>query len=249
VIEGGIMFGLIFEEKKLTQMTLDAYIDYIRGLVIFNALEIGFTEDLVSNSVLDAIQCMDYSLSFHMPYHLERLHTDALSLSLDQELSRKDILSFLTFAYAIKTTRSPIMVIHLSDDKNHNQNMRYLNHLLEVNAKKQLGFRYAIENTLNPNTYYNTQEILSYLSFFNTENLGLCLDLPNMLIGKESTSATNPIHIHFHGFNSSENHLGLDSSIEWKQLLSHYPNVIQTLELLDRPDYFKALKHSSSLLK
>ena len=245
------MFGILFEEKVLNVLSIEEYLSLLQNESLFSSIELSLFDDMVEAETISAIQNMNWPFSFHIPYHLDQHPLDACWINDYPTELKEKTKQFLTFSNAIKTSDTPIVVLHLSSDMNIEKNKRYLDFILNLSVQKKLNFKFAIENITEKAILYTSNNLESYIQHFNSKHLGFCLDLVHYHLAKdkyfESNVPSSIIHGHFHGFSGSNKHQCLNSNSS--QLLmksqSYFnENVQQIFELLWHEDYLSSLKSS-----
>ncbi len=245
------MLGILFEEKQIEKIGLKKYLELLMADSVFSSFEIGFTEKCVDSIGLKVLQQTGIPMSFHIPYHLSNAPYDASLICSDPDGLKKATAEFIQFSQAISSTSTPIIVAHLSKDHNRDHNLRYIDFLLNLFEKSSYSATLALENLYDHQIKYLTSDLKQYIDYFKTDNLSVCLDIPNHYLSGEKDICVKPAHLHFHGFNKNQRHLGLDETTLKisNEYFKRYPDTVAIFELLDHPEYQDSLSHSISLIK
>ncbi len=247
----GFMFGITFEEKVLNHISIEEYLSILQSHSIFKSLELSLFDDIVDAGIISILQKTNWPFSFHIPYHFDQYPLDASWINDYPTELMHQTKKFLSFSHAIKSSETPIIVLHLSSDLNTEKNIRYLDFILNFSFQKNLNFNFAIENITEDNLRYTIADLIPYIQHFNSKNLNLCLDLVHYELAQdkyyESNETSSIIHGHFHGFSASDKHQGLNSkSLELLMNSQAYfnQNIQQVFELLWDEKYLTSLKSS-----
>ena len=245
------MLGILFEEKTLNEMDIQEYINLLTVDSLFSAFEIGFDEETVDGKSLRVLEKSGFPMSFHLPYHVKGKPYDASCFSLDPDGLKQVTTRFIEFSKALGTIENPMIVAHLSKNKNHESNLRYVDFILNLFEKLDYKATLALENLYDSEVIYPCSEIETYLKYFNSNDLTLCLDIPNHHLSNGNDILSVPGHMHFHGFNGTMRHTGLNefSLSIFENYRNQFKDTTAVFELLYHPDYFKILSESSGLLQ
>lgn len=244
------MFGILFEEKQVEKIGLENYLERLMLDSFFSSFEIGFSENCVDPITLRVLEQSGTPMSFHIPYHISSVPYDATNIYNDCDGLKSSTAEFIRFSQAISTSSTPIIVAHLSKDLNQESNLRYIDFLLNLFEKLSFSATLALENLYDQQIRYLTRDLKLYIDYFMTDKLSICLDIPNHYLSGEKEVSVKPAHLHFHGFNANQRHIGLDeTSLKIiREYIKKYPETTAIFELLDHPEYHNSLSQSISLL-
>ncbi len=248
------MTGITFEEKLLDDYDAPELISRLESTHSIRHLEISLAEETLPKASLDLILKSPFRFSYHVPYQLEKLPLEAALLKTYPRELMQSTRKILDFSSHFQRQGPLTVVIHPSQDKSLDSNLKYLDFLLEYLAKKDLDLVLSLENIHNDYTTYTPEDVHEIVRKFATDRLGICLDVPNALIAgavdpPAFTDALN--HYHLHGFTREKKHLALDQETftRSRDYLAALPPRTMVLELLGTDHYFAALENSLNWLR
>lgn len=231
--------GFTFDEKILTQMTLDYFLNHMDGL--FTAVELAPDPSLLDVSIYKKVVQQAKQHHFHIPYFVKDKDYYDISDFTQYENFYSIIESFRQ--YSIKT---PALVMHPTDQES---TLKFIDRQLNFIEQKKIDLKLAIENIPG----FSPHDLLYYLKSFNSPSLVACYDFAHdyyseSKVGYEVLSSWL-YYIHLHG-KSSHKHQSI-KSIPRDEILSLPQTLDINLELLydTQEDYFNTLIHDLKVIQ
>lgn len=223
--------GFTFDEKILSEMSLDAFLHHTNS--DFKSVEIAPDDTLLPFDNYEKVVKSFLQHHFHVPYFVKGKNYFSTNNFTDYE--RFFIIVDKLRQYSIKR---PNIVFHPSFEK---ETLETCDRLLNFIERKKIDVTLALENI----SEVSPKEIRKYIQTFQSPNLKICYDLAHDYYNPNYEGIENLkdelAYIHLHG-KGSEKHQTI-KFLPKKEILKLPRDVDMNLELLyaTAPDYFKTL--------
>lgn len=262
-----MMLGITFEEKILSEISLEEYFNIIKSSDI-NLLELApnFIDYDIEfyKKIYKHIMKNNFSFTFHLPSFVD----EGLSVSKYSESNEKYLSNYfkqLNQVFDLKNNPTTV-VFHgckyetIEKNKAFNQTLLFIKFLLKLFLKNDYNLSLSME-TLNKNKHKiigdSREDFIKMLSLVNSRKLKICWDIThdflnyNKLLYPEGSILKAINHCHIHGFDGKKTHLNISNNPELYPAVKFAKknNIPIIIELLMQENYLDILKEDISTIR
>ncbi|MCK8059509.1 MULTISPECIES: TIM barrel protein [unclassified Fusibacter] len=238
------MLSVLYEEKITLELEEVEYLHHLKSKDVRH-FELGIDAELYKRFNLKKNNWKDFDFAYHIPYHTGETY---LPEFIKEQQSKKAYEAYFTFIDRTRFKETPTVVVHAGMSKNTDENLAYLDYLLNRTEQLGLGVRFALETIRSKDgtTAYTRDDIRVLINPFRSSRLKMCADLTHeyRTDGVVKGYEEDIIHTHFHGFTETTAHHSLtkENKMLFEEHLGGYVKKVPTvLENLYEEGYLEKL--------